>query len=328
MTHVLAIDQSTSATKAALFDAAGQVVDKASREHRQIHPHAGWVEHDAEEIWQNVLSTVRELAERRGDMLSAAAGLSITNQRETVVVLDRRTGRPPPNAIVWQCRRSDSLCSRLRDDGHEELVRGKTGLRLDAYFSASKLLWLVRERPEIREKLLSGEALIGTIDTYLIYRLTGGEGFAPDPTNASRTLLYDVSKLRWDEELCALFDVPLRALAEVRESFAHFGATDVAGSLPRKLPICGGVGGSQAALFAQRCYEPGMAKATFGSGTSIMLNVGNSCPATVAGSVTALAWVRAGQPTYAYEGLITYSSATISWLQNQLGLIDDAADTE
>jgi glycerol kinase len=328
MTHILAIDQSTSATKAVLFDAAGQVVDRASREHRQIYPQPGWVEHDAEEIWQNVLGVIGEMAGRQRGKLADAAGLAIANQRETIVIFDRRTGRPLSNAIVWQCRRGEAICRELQGGGHEESIRRKTGLKLDAYFSASKLTSLGRERPDIGAKLRDGEALVGTIDAYLVYRLTGGEVFATDPTNASRTLLYDIGRLQWDASLCELFDVPPRALPEVCESFARFGETDAGGTLPRKLPICGVMGDSQASLFAQRCYEPGMAKATFGSGTSIMLNVGNQCPAVANDLVTALAWVHDAQPVYAYEGLINYSSATISWLQNQLGLIDDAADTE
>jgi glycerol kinase len=328
MTHILAIDQSTSATKAVLFDAAGTVVDRASREHRQIYPQPGWVEHDAEEIWQNVLAVVGEIADRQRDVLAEVVGLAIANQRETVVVFDRQSGRPLANAIVWQCRRGEAVCRELLDAGQSELIERKTGLKVDTYFSGSKLKALIRERPEIGVKLRDGEALVGTIDAYLIYRLTGGEIFATDASNASRTLLYDIGALRWDVELCALFDVPPRALPEVRESFARFGETDANGKLPRKLPICGVMGDSQASLFAQRCFEPGMAKATFGSGTSIMLNVGHERPAVAKGSVTALAWVRDGQPTYAYEGLVNYSSATISWLQNQLGLIDDAADTE
>jgi glycerol kinase len=328
MTHILAIDQSTSATKAVLFDAAGQVVDRASREHRQIYPLPGWVEHDAEEIWQNVLSVIEELAGRQRGKLADAAGLAITNQRETVVVFDRQTGRPLCNAIVWQCRRGEAICRDLQDAGHEELVERKTGLKLDPYFSASKLKSLIHDRPEIGAKLREGDALIGTIDAYLVYRLTGGEVFATDPTNASRTLLFDIDQLRWDSQLCDLFDVPPRALPEIRESFARLGETDAGGELPRKLPICGVLGDSQASLFALRCCEPGTAKATFGSGTSIMLNVGGVRPYVGKGSVTALAWVHGGQPTYAYEGLINYSSATISWLQNQLGLIGAAADTE
>lgn len=327
-THILAIDQSTSATKAVLFDATGTVVDRTSREHRQIYPRPGWVEHDAEEIWQNVLAVIGEIAGRQGGKFADVAGLAITNQRETVVVFDRRTGRPLANAIVWQCRRGEAICRELLEAGHGELIESKTGLKVDTYFSGSKLKALSREPTEIGAKLRDGEALVGTIDAYLIYRLTGGQVFATDATNASRTLLYDIGALQWNEVLCALFDVPSRALPEVRESFARFGETDADGRLPRKLPICGVMGDSQASLFAQQCYEPGMAKATFGSGTSIMLNVGHALPAVAKGSVTALAWVRDGRPTYAYEGLVNYSSATISWLHNQLGLINDAADTE
>jgi glycerol kinase len=328
MKYILAIDQSTSATKAVLFDSAGRAVDKSSRDHRQIYPQPGWVEHDAEEIWQNVLAVVGEIAVRQSDKLGDVAGLAITNQRETFVVFDRRTGRPLANAIVWQCRRGELICQQYRDAGHEESIRGKTGLQVDTYFSGSKLKWLIRERPEIGEKLRSGEALVGTIDAYLIHRLTGGEVFATDPTNASRTLLYDVVALDWDDSLCDLFDVPRRALPEVRECFARFGETDAAGSLPRPLPICGVIGDSQASLFAQRCYQPGTGKATFGTGTSVLLNVGHEFKLSGRGAVSALAWVHAGRPTYALEGLINYSSATIAWLKDQLGLIRNAAESE
>ena len=328
MRCILAIDQSTSATKAVLLDDAGRLVDKASRDHRQIYPQPGWVEHDAEEIWENLIAAVSELVERRGAEVGELACLSITNQRETVVVFDRETGWPLSNAIVWQCRRGDPICRELHEAGHDELVRGKTGLKLDTYFSASKLKWLIHNEPAVARKLVSGEALVGTIDTYLIYRLTGGQTFATDHTNASRTLLYDIGHLRWDDQLCELFEVPTRALAEVRESFAEFGTTDIAGSLPRAVPICGVMGDSQASLFAQRCYQPGMAKATFGTGTSVLMNVGDEFTLSGQGAVSALAWVHAGRPTYALEGIINYSSATVAWLRDQLGMIQDAAETE
>jgi glycerol kinase len=326
--HILAVDQSTSATKAVLFDASGSVIDRASRDHRQIYPQPGWVEHDAEEIWQNLLAVIGELAGRQRKLLAAAAALAITNQRETFVVFDRKTGRPLTNAIVWQCRRGDAICRDLAKAGQENLLRQKTGLKLDTYFSGSKLAWLVREHPGIRERLASGAAAFGTIDTYLVYRLTGGEVFATDPTNASRTLLYDIGRLTWDHELCQLFEVPIRALAEVRESFDSFGQTDAEGRLPAMLPICGVIGDSQASLFAQRCYAPGTAKATFGSGTSVMLNTGDKFAPSDQGAVSALGWVLKHEPTYALEGLINYSSATIAWLKDQLNLISDAADTD
>jgi glycerol kinase len=297
------------------------------RDHGQIYPQAGWVECDAEAIWQNVLGVVGELAARNSASVATAAALAITNQRETVVVFDRETGKPLHNAIGWQCRRGGPNCQKLREAGHEELVRRKTGLKLDTYFSGSKLQWLICEEPQIRRRLENGEALIGTIDTYLIYRLTKTAVFATDPTNASRTLLYDVSRLRWDEELCGLFDVPTRALAEVRESFSEFGTTNANGVLPNELCICGVMGDSQASLFAQGCYEPGTAKATFGSGTSVLLNTGDRFERSDRGGVSALAWVWKGRPTFALEGIINYSSATIAWLKDQLGLIDDPART-
>jgi glycerol kinase len=323
---LLALDQSTSATKAVLFDDQGVVLDLVSREHRQQYPQPGWVEHDAEEIWKNTLGVIRDLTTRHH--LSALAGLCVTNQRETVVVFERATGRPLHHALVWQCRRGEPLCRELREAGHDRLVRRRTGLKLDTYFSASKLKWLVRERPDLARRLREGEALIGTIDTYLLYRLTGGRVFATDSTNASRTLLYDIRQLCWDQELCGLFDVPVRALPEVRESGARFGETDAGGIMPRRVPICGVMGDSQASLFAQRCFQPGTMKATFGTGTSVLLNVGGHFALPPDGLVCALAWVVAGRPTYAFEGLINYSAATVAWLKDQLGLIRDANETE
>jgi glycerol kinase len=325
---VLAIDQSTSATKAMLFDSDGAVLDRASRDHRQIYPQPGWVEHDAEEIWQNALAGIREIAERNQANLSSIAGLSITNQRETIVVFDRRTGKPLHNAIVWQCRRGEPICRELQEQGHEGLVGEKTGLRIDPYFSASKLKWLCNEHPDLAAQLREGEALIGTIETYLIYRLTNGKVFATDHTNASRTLLFDVHRLRWDEELCALFDVPLSALPEVRESAAGFGETDASGILTRSLPVCGVMGDSQASLFAQRCFQPGMVKATFGTGTSVLVNIGPQPHRPAKGCVLALAWVWQGKPTYAFEGIINCSAASIAWLRDQLGLLQSSKDTE
>jgi len=325
---ILALDQSTSATKAILFDAQGYVLDRASRGHRQIYPRPGRVEHDAEEIWHNVLAVIREVARRNRKKLSRLVCLSITNQRETILVLDRATGKPLHNAIVWQDRRGDPICQELQERGREKFVRGKTGLKLDTYFSASKLKWLVAKKPGLSAKLKHGEAIIGTIDAYLIHRLTGGKVFATDHTNASRTLLFDIGKLRWDKELCRLFDMPLGALPEVRESAAQFGETDANGILPQRVPICGVMGDSQASLFAQRCYRPGMAKATFGTGTSVLLNIGAKFKPSKRDAVTALAWVFRGRPTYAFEGLINFSAATIEWLKNQLGLIRDVSEVE
>ena len=328
MPVLLAIDQSTSATKAILFDDTGRVLDQAARAHRQYYPQPGWVEHDAAEIWRNVLEVVCELAGRNHDSFNRLAGLSLTNQRETVVVFDRKTGEPLHPAMVWQCRRGEELCTRLRAQGLEGPVSQKTGLKIDTYFSGSKLKWLVAAHPGLAARLAAGDALIGTMDAYLVYRLTQGAVFATDHTNASRTLLYNLEHLAWDDALCGWFDVPRAALPEVRESSARYGETDIDGILPRGIPIVGVMGDSQAALFAQQCFSPGMVKATLGTGTSVLLNVGPQCPRPEPGAVTALAWVWRGEPVYAREGIINYSAATLEWLRHQLGLIQDLKDVE
>jgi glycerol kinase len=325
---ILALDQSTSATKAVLFDTRGKVLDKASRNHRQIYPQPGRVEHDSEEIWKNVLAVISEIARRNRTRLNKLVALSLTNQRETVLVFDRKTGKPLHNALVWQDRRGDAICAQLTKLGHGPSVLKKTGLKIDTYFSASKVRWLIENKPTIAAKLKSGEAVLGTIDAYLIHRLTGGKVFATDFTNASRTLLFDIGKLKWDAELCKLFKVLAGALPEVRESAAQFGETDAGGLLPKRVPIIGVMGDSQASLFAQHCYQPGTAKATFGTGTSVLLNIGDKLRVSEKGAVTALAWVWQGKPTYAFEGLINFSAATIEWLKNQIGLIQSAGEVE
>ena len=319
---ILAIDQSTSATKALLYGVDGALLEKASIDHRQIYPQPGWVEHDAEEIFRNTLAVVAKLP------LDDVRCVSITNQRETIVVFDRASGRPLHNAIVWQCRRGDPICAELRAAGHEENVTRRTGLKIDTYFSASKLTWLMRNRPDIARKLAEGEALIGTIDTYLIYRLTGGKTFATDHTNASRTLLFDIAKLRWDEELTKIFGVPMRALAEVRDSTATFGETDLGGLLERPVRIAGVMGDSQASLFAHRCFRPGMAKVTIGTGSSVLLNLGPQLRYGGDGACSTVAWTHGGAATYSFEGIINYSAATIAWLRDQLGLIRSVDECE
>lgn len=328
MPCLLAIDQSTSATKALLFAADGRLLDRESLDHRQYYPQPGWVEHDAEEIWQNTVRVLRTLLERQQARLPELAGLSLTNQRETVVVFERGTGRPLYPAVVWQCRRSEGLCAEHVAAGHDELVHSRTGLKIDPYFSGSKLQWLIRHHAGLAARLAAGEALVGTIDAYLIYRLTGGAVFATDSSNASRTLLFDIGRLQWDPELCALWEVPLPALPEVRESFARFGETTIEGALATPVPICGVMGDSQAALFAHGCFTSGSAKVTFGTGSSVLLNIGSDLQLAPNGIVTALAWVRHGVPTYAFEGIIISSAATLAWLRDQLGLFTDLAEAE
>lgn len=328
MTAVLALDQSTSATKALLFDQNGQILDQESRPHEQIYPQPGWVEHDAEAIYHNTLTVLTALVQRNGALLDTVACLSITNQRETVVVFDRETGKPLRPAIVWQCRRGEPVCHRLIAAGHEARVHALTGLKIDTYFPASKLTWLLENEPDVAAAIQDGSALIGTIDTYLLYRLTGGAVFATDATNASRTLLFDLQTLDWSDELCALFGVPRGSLAEVRDSNARFGETTLDGALQRPLPICGVMGDSQAALFAEHCFEVGSAKVTFGTGSSVLVNTGSARAEAEGGIVTALAWQINGEATYALEGIINFTGATIAWLRDQLRLIENPAETE
>ena len=328
MTKILAIDQSTSATKALLFTTDGRLLDSVTTPHEQYYPQAGWVEHDAEEIYQNTLKVVQSLIQKNDLSASDIYCLSITNQRETIVVFDRETGIPLYRAIVWQCRRGDPFCQQLINDGHEEQVHQKTGLKIDTYFPASKLTWLLKNKPEIEEKLENGEALIGTIDAYLIYRLTGGEVFATDHSNASRTLLFNITSLTWDSDLCELYQIPMDALPEIRESSAQFGETNLDGILFEAIPICGVMGDSQAALFAQRCFSQGEAKVTLGTGSSVLLNIGEELRYSQNGLLTAIGWVYQGKPTYAFEGIINYAGATIVWLRDQLELIRSSSETE
>lgn len=316
----LALDQSTSATKALLFSADGQVLDREARDHAQHYPQPGWVEHDAEELWQNTLTVLQALSTRHAAQWSEVVALSITNQRETILVFERGTGRPLHRALVWQCRRGSEICQQHLDTGDEAQVRSRTGLKIDPYFSGSKLQWFMDECPEIAAKLRDGSALVGTVDTYLIYRLTGGAVFATDGTNACRTLLFDIVDRGWSTELCALWHVPVAALAEVRESSAAFGETTLDGRWAKPLPIRGVMGDSQAALLAQGCVEPGSAKATFGTGSSLLLNIGDQPRFSSRGVLTTLAWTLNGESAYAYEGVIVSAASTLTWLRDQLGL--------
>ena len=328
MSVYLAVDQSTSATKALLFAATGELLDKVALAHQQIYPRPGWVEHDADEIYRNTVQVLSELVARHPDLAAHIACLSLTNQRETFVIFDRHSGAPLSNAIVWQCRRGESICSRLVAAGYEERVHALTGLKIDTYFPAAKLRWLLDERPDLRTKLASGEALFGTIDTYLIYRLTGGRVYATDHTNASRTLFYDIHSLGWSAELLDVFGVTASRWPDIRASSAHFGETDLEGRLAQPLPICGVMGDSQAALFAQRCFVPGSAKVTFGSGSSVLMNIGDQPVLSPSGIVTAVGWVVDGAPVYAFEGITNFTGATIAWLRDQLELVTSVEETE
>jgi len=330
MALLIGVDQSTSATKALLFDEAGSVLAQVALPHAQIYPQPGWVEHDAEEIYRNTVEAIRTLTRETPSALHAI-GISITNQRETVVVWDAQSGKALHNAIVWQDRRGDTLCQSLLQGetgaANQTLVRDRTGLRIDTYFPASKLRWLQDNVPTIQQRLADGTALFGTIDAWLIYRLTGGTVYATDATNASRTLLYDIDRLEWSAELADLFGLTIARFPDVREPSSRFGETTVEGFLPAPIPICGVMGDSQGALLAQRCFTPGSAKVTFGSGSSLLMTLGSN---SIRGqsSVTALAWQQNGSPTYALEGITNFTGATIAWLRDQLGLISSVEETE
>jgi glycerol kinase len=326
--YILALDQSTSATKAMIFDSQGRLVDKAAMDHKQYYPQPGWVEHDAGEIYRNTISVLKSVLERNRPIAKDLLCLSITNQRETIVVFDRQTGQPLHHAIVWLCRRGTPICEELIKANYSEKIQRITGLRIDTYFPASKLKWLFDNHPDIRARLCAGTALLGTMDTYLVYRLTRGEVHATDYTNASRTLLYDIGKLRWEEELCDLFKVPMASLPAVLESSAVFGESDLEGLLERRIPICGVMGDSQAALFAERCFQPGSAKVTFGTGSSVLLNIGDQLRFSDKGIVSTIGWVYKSKATYAFEGIINFTGATIAWLKDQLKLVDSAQETE
>ena len=324
----VALDQSTSATKAMLFSTNGCLVDQKSISHHQIYPRPGWVEHDANEIYDNVIKVIKTLFLDHPDQISEILALSITNQRETFVVFDRETGLPLHNAIVWQCRRGNDICENLINEGFEKFVHESTGLKIDTYFPASKLKWLLNTCPKLDVRIKDGSALFGTIDTYLIYRLTGGKVYATDHSNASRTLLYDIGALDWSQDLLKVFGLEFGALPDIRESSDLFGDTNFEGFLDCNLPICGVMGDSQAALFAQRCFYPGSAKVTFGTGSSILLNIGQEKRFSENGNITALAWVMKGTPTYAFEGIINFTGATITWLRDQLQIIQSPSETE
>jgi len=322
----LAVDQSTSATKALVLDETGRILDRESREHTQHYPEPGFVEHDPEEIFRNTLDACQTLLERSGRRMEIVS-LSISNQRETVVVFERATGKPVHRAIVWQCRRGVEVCEKLKDEGLNPELHQRTGLTLDPYFSASKVHWLLEHDRSLQDRLISGEVVVGTMDAYLIHRLTGGRIFATDHTNASRTLLYNISTNNWDDQLCRIWGIPRQALPDLRDSSGNYGSVQV-GDLIRDLPIRGVMGDSHASLFAQRCFASGTTKLTLGTGSSILMNIGDKPVFSDEGVMTTLAWVHDGKPVYALEGIIVTAAASLTWLRSQLGILADAGEAE
>ena len=324
---LLALDQGTTSTRAILFDAAGRELATAGRPLRQSYPADGWVEHDPEEIFQASAAVLRQALERSGRDAGVVAAIGVTNQRETVVVWDRASGRPIAPAIVWQDQRTAAVCERLLGDGAEPEVTEKTGLLLAPYFSATKLAWLLDETPGARAAAEAGRLLAGTIDAWVIWRLTGGRVHATDATNASRTLLFDLERQTWDEELCRLFRVPPGLLPEVKDCAGDYGET-AAELLGRPVPIRGVAGDQQAALMGQGCIRPGEMKATYGTGCFLLLNTGERRPRSAARLLSTVAARVGGRTTYALEGSIFIAGAAIQWVNEQLGVVGGPAAVE
>jgi len=326
--YILALDQGTTSSRAILFDRRGAVRAAAQRELRQIYPRPGWVEHDPEEIWQSQLAVAREAIASAGVAPAAVAAIGITNQRETTLLWERQTGRPVHNAIVWQCRRSAPLCDALKTQGLEPLVRARTGLVIDAYFSGTKLQWLLENVPGLRERAAGGELCFGTVDTWLTWCLTGGRAFVTDYSNASRTMLFDIHRLAWDEELCAALGVPGALLPEPRPSSAVYGRA-LSGLLGAEIPVAGIAGDQQAALFGQACFRPGSAKNTYGTGCFLLIHTGERPVASRAGLLTTVAASpTAGRAEYALEGSVFIAGAAIQWLRDGLGILESSAESE
>jgi glycerol kinase len=329
MAVVVAIDAGTTGVRSMALSESGLPVGMAYREFTQHFPRPGWVEHDATEIWEAVRATLTELVDELDEPIAA---IGITDQRETVVAWDRRTGEPRHRAIVWQDRRTAARCDELTEAGHLPLVRRTTGLVLDPYFSGTKLEWLLRPVDQGGGGVAADEHLaVGTIDTWLLWQLTGGRVHATEPSNASRTMLFDIRALQWSDELCDLLGVPATCLPEVRPSSGRFGTTAVGVGVPAGIPISGVAGDQQAALFGQACFEPGMTKNTYGTGSFVLMNVGQQCPEPVEGLLTTVAWslgaVDAASTSYALEGAIFVTGAAVQWLRDGLEIIDEAAET-
>ena len=325
--YVLALDQGTTSSRAILFDRQGRPVASAGHPIRQIYPQSGWVEHDPQEIWESQLASAREVLEAAGARASQVAAIGITNQRETTILWDRRTGEPLANAIVWQCRRTTPLCQELKARGLEPSFRQKTGLVIDPYFSGTKVAWMLDNIPGARARAEQGQILFGTVDCWLLYKLTGGRVHATDYTNASRTLMFNISSLAWDEESLRELAVPPSLLPAVLPSSALFGEAEPS-LLGAALPIAGIAGDQQAALFGQACFQVGMGKNTYGTGCFVLMNVGHDSLPLGSSLVTTIAWGLGQGVEYALEGSIFIAGAAVQWLRDGLGLIATAAESE
>lgn len=326
---ILAIDQSTQGTKALLFDAKGNFVEKASRPHEQYVNEAGWVEHDAEEIMTNVLACSRDVCKKAGVAAGEVRAVGISNQRETCLAWDREKREPLARAVVWQCGRAKGICDQMSArPGVAERVMELSGMALSPYFSAAKLAWLLRNVDDVRTAAEAGTLALGTIDSWLVFKLSEEHAFATEPSNACRTQLLDIRTGAWSSELCEAFGVPISALAEVKPSDSVFGHTTMGGLFAEPVPICGVLGDSQAALAAQNCLRPGDTKATYGTGSSVMMQTGSELKQSQSGLVSSIAWDFGGERSYVLEGNLNYTGATITWLKDQMGLIESPAEVE
>jgi len=323
--YILALDQGTTSSRAILFDRDGKVRASANQEFKQYYPQPGWVEHDAEEIWESQLAVARKILAETKISPDDIAAIGITNQRETVVLWDRKTGKPVYHAIVWQCRRTAAMCDRIRAEGFDRSLREKTGLVTDAYFSGTKIAWLLENVSGARERAERGELACGTIDAWLIWKLTGGRRHVTDVSNASRTLLFNIHSLAWDQEILRYFRIPASILPEVKSSSEVMGETALFGG---KIPITGVAGDQQAALFGHQCWKRGNVKNTYGTGCFLLMNTGSEVPHSHSGLLATVAWQRDGATTYALEGSVFIAGAAMQWLRDELKIIKDAAESE
>lgn len=326
--YILALDQGTTSSRAILFNKKGEIFHTFQSEFQQFFPHSGWVEHDAEQIWASILSCIATVLADKHVSASQIEGIGITNQRETTVVWDKNTGKPVYNAIVWQSRQTADICEELKESGYNDLFRDKTGLLIDAYFSGTKVKWILDNVEGAREKAENGDLLFGTIDTWLIWKLTAGKVHVTDYSNASRTLMYNIYDLKWDQELLDILGVPASMLPEVKPSSEIYGTTNAAQFYGNEIPIAGAAGDQQAALFGQACYDKGMVKNTYGTGCFMLMNTGEKAVKSENGLLTTLAWGIDGKVTYALEGSIFVAGSAIQWLRDGLRMFRKASDSE
>ncbi len=327
MKYILALDQGTTSCRAILFDKKGNIAATEQQEFTQIFPQPAWVEHNADEIWQTQLKVAQDVLTNNGVTAAEIAGIGITNQRETTVIWDKKTGKPIHNAIVWQDRRTAPFCDELKAEGWEPYIRTNTGLVVDAYFSGTKVKWLLDNVPGARAKAKKGELLFGTMDTWLVWNLTGGKVHVTDYSNASRTLLFNIKTLKWDKEVLKRFDIPTKMLPKVKPSSQVYGKS-ISALFGKSIPVAGMAGDQQAALFGQGCHKAGMAKNTYGTGCFMLMNTGETPVESKAGLLTTIAWGIDGKVTYALEGSVFIAGAAIQWLRDGLKIIDSAPDSE